>query len=208
MPGAGDNVLVVRNLVVAPTGRIDLAGGAMIYDYTGDSPLSTVRDLVALGSHGGTWDGDGITSTNAAVDPTTAVGFGEATDLSGALPDAFAGETIDDTAILLRFTKLADATLNGGVNALDFNAVATNFGASGVSWAGGDFNYDGSVDTMDFAALAMRFGESLPTSAPAKPLALRAGTQVGSVFADGVPDAKWRATDLFSDDLIHGSSAL
>ena len=202
MPGAGNNVLVVRSLVVAPTGRIDLAGGAMIYDYTGDSPLSTVRDLLALGRDDGAWDGDGITSSNAAVDPTTAVGFGEATDLSGSLPAVFASETVDDTSILLRFTKLADANLNGGVNALDFNALATNFGVSGASWAGGDFNYDGMVDTMDFTALATRFNESLPTSASRVPLALPAGGNVGSMFAANRHVAKSPVADLFSSNLV------
>ena len=58
-----------------------------------------------------------------------------------------------------------DANLDGTVNALDFNAVATNFGV-GTSdvWTQGDFNYDGVVNTTDFMALATNFGATIGTA--------------------------------------------
>ena len=48
--------------------------------------------------------------------------------------------------IEIEFAILGDANLDGKVNALDFNALATNFGKTPGSdvWTQGDFNYDGS----------------------------------------------------------------
>jgi hypothetical protein len=63
------------------------------------------------------------------------------------------------------FVLAADANHDGVVNALDFNALATNFGGPSPSFSGGDFNYDGQVNTLDFAALAQRFGRTVPIGA-------------------------------------------
>jgi hypothetical protein len=58
--------------------------------------------------------------------------------------------------------------VDGKVNALDFNAVATNFGAAGGKiWSQGDFNYDGFVNTLDFNSLAANFNQSI--AIPAAP---------------------------------------
>jgi hypothetical protein len=69
--------------------------------------------------------------------------------------------------VLVRYTYAGDANLDGIVNALDFNAVATNFGISSSGlWSQGDFNYDGAVNTADFMAMAQNFGEVLASPAP------------------------------------------
>jgi hypothetical protein len=60
----------------------------------------------------------------------------------------------------VRYTWSGDANLDGKVNALDFNAVATNFGVgSSELWNQGDFNYDGVVNTADFTAMAANFNQ-------------------------------------------------
>jgi hypothetical protein len=65
------------------------------------------------------------------------------------------------------FSLIGDANHDHVVNALDFNALASNYGKTGVTFANGDFNFSGSVDSLDFAALAAHFNSSLPTPAPA-----------------------------------------
>src|SRR5439155_3576489 len=56
-----------------------------------------------------------------------------------------------------------DANIDGVVNALDFNAVATNFGnATPVKWTDGDFTGDQNVNTADFTILASNFGVVAP----------------------------------------------
>ena len=56
---------------------------------------------------------------------------------------------------------MGDVNCDGKVNALDFNAIATHFGAtSGAIWTQGDLNYDGAVNTADFTLLMQNFGYS------------------------------------------------
>jgi hypothetical protein len=56
----------------------------------------------------------------------------------------------------------ADANRDRVVNALDFNALASNFGGLGRTFAQGNFNYDGQVNTLDFNVLAAHFNNTLP----------------------------------------------
>ena len=72
----------------------------------------------------------------------------------------------DGAKVTARATYVGDANLDGNVNALDFNALATSFG-TGQFWQEGDFNYDGVVNTNDFNALAGNFNRSTVLSAPA-----------------------------------------
>ena len=78
----------------------------------------------------------------------------------------------------------ADANFDRTINALDFNAIATNFGGANKTYSQGDFNYDGTVGTADFAILAAKFGQTLPLPAPAlgSPISDLAAPTVGSLF--------------------------
>ena len=70
----------------------------------------------------------------------------------------------DQTSLTIRYVYRGDINLDGTVNALDFNALASNFGSvSGQFWSNGDVNYDGAVNTLDFDAVAMNFNRSLPS---------------------------------------------
>ena len=60
----------------------------MVIDYTGASPNSTIRSLLIAGRNvagygGATWTGNGITSSNAAAQPSDYVelGYAENSDL-------------------------------------------------------------------------------------------------------------------------------
>jgi plastocyanin len=61
----------------------------------------------------------------------------------------------------LGVANYGDANLDGHVDLLDFNVLATNFGAQGGGWAAGDFNEDGNIDLLDFNLLASHFGQEL-----------------------------------------------
>jgi hypothetical protein len=76
---------------------------------------------------------------------------------------SFDGQPVSGATVLVRYTTTGDANLDGVVNALDFNALATNFGQTPGSdvWTQGDFNYDGVVNTLDFTQLAGNFGQVL-----------------------------------------------
>ena len=154
---SGRKLLALRSLGIAATGKLDLADGAMIIDYTAASPLSAVRTLLARGYNGGAWNGNGI-GTSSGNSSTFALGYAEASTILGASGGTFAGEPVDGTAVLVRHTRYGDRNLDGQVNLTDFNALAGNFGAAGRGWSGGDFNYDDVINLADFNKLAANFG--------------------------------------------------
>jgi len=142
------------------TARIDLTDHDLIVDYTGATPAANIRALLISGRNSGTWDGPGINTSRSAGGHS--LGYAESSQLG---LSTFSGQFVDNTTVLIRYTNSGDANLDGVVNALDFNALASNYGGAGKVWTQGDFNYDGSVNTMDFTALASNFGKSL--AAPA-----------------------------------------
>jgi hypothetical protein len=157
---------VIRTGALTIEGTLDLNDNKAIVDYTGTSPLASIRDAVASGYSSGSWAGAGITSGVAAsiaadgANPhKTAIGYAEASAVG---ITNFGGQGVDGTAVLLRYTWSGDANLDGRVNALDFNAIATNFGGSGKFWSDGDMNFDGTVNTADFTALSQNFNLVLP----------------------------------------------
>jgi autotransporter-associated beta strand protein len=142
-------------------GALDLTNNAMII---GTSPLDNVRQAVTNGYSGGAWNGNGINSSLAAASstPKTAIGYAEASTLG---ITNFHGYIVDGSAILLAYTINGDANLDGKVNALDFNLLASAYGAGSNLWTKGDFNFDGNVDTLDFDALSLDFNQSTPPPA-------------------------------------------
>jgi autotransporter-associated beta strand protein len=166
----GDKVLRTNALNIATGGVLDLTDEDAILEYTGTSPLPRIAQLIARGYNSGSWSGTGITSSraqaianSAGIPHKTAIGFAEASTLG---INMFDGQSVDASAILLRYTFMGDANLDGLVNALDFNAVASNFGGSNRTWAGGDFTFDNQVNTLDFNWIATNFNQPpLPSAA-------------------------------------------
>jgi hypothetical protein len=172
--GATSGTSNVRSLVIsgatdAWTAKVDLTNNSLILDHNGASPQATVANQIKSGYASGAWTGNGITSSSAAANAsTTALGFAEAADLFGVSGGTFGGVAVDGSALLVRFTRIGDANLDGKVTTSDFNQLAGSFGAaSGTIWFNGDFNYDGAVNSLDFTALAANFGASVPVLSPA-----------------------------------------
>lgn len=131
---------------------LDLGDNDLVVDYTGSAPTLT------FGFAGGAWNGTGLVSSlaGASVSPAkTALGWAEATDLGS--PATFSGVSIDNTALLVRYTWAGDANLDGKVNTVDFNQLAGSFNAAG-DWFNGDFNYDNLVDSVDLGFLLGTYG--------------------------------------------------
>ncbi|MBE3134831.1 MAG: hypothetical protein IMZ55_15295, partial [Acidobacteria bacterium] len=112
---AGADRGVVRHL--ANTGAIDLAVAALVVDYEGPSPLADVAAWVRSGLNAGAgyWDGLGIASSAAAGDPDhlTALGVLDNTDAKVGGKTTFAGEAVDETCVLVKYTWWGDANLDG-----------------------------------------------------------------------------------------------
>jgi hypothetical protein len=134
-------------------GTLDLADSKFIVDYTGASPLSTVRGYIVSGQ---------LTSNNLTAN--RGIGYAEASDIFTTPSDWF-GQTIDSTSLLSRLTLLGDADLSGTVDIGDFSRLAAAFNTAG-GWSKGDFDFSGTIDIGDFSQLAANFNQSLPTDLP------------------------------------------
>jgi hypothetical protein len=161
LTGPANQVLVTGSLNLSGTGALDVRDKAVIVNYSGASPIESIHASLTSGYNAGAWTGTGIHSSAAATTPGTAVGFAEATDLFSTFPATFAGQSIDNTSILLRHTLNGDTNLDRNTNLIDFNRLATNFGQPPIRWSTGDFNFDTNANLTDFNLMAGQFGNAL-----------------------------------------------
>ncbi len=161
---AGGEKVIVLDGGIAGDHRLDLNDGDLIFDYPdGDaSPLAQLEQLVAFGrTPGGTWTGDGIASSVAGTDSGKyALGIAEASDVLGLAPGqtgVFGGETVDASAILIKFTCAGDANLDGVINGDDYFQIDSAFPQASHGWWNGDFNYDGVVNGDDYFLIDSNF---------------------------------------------------
>jgi hypothetical protein len=164
LSSGGNKVLKMTDVAVGGGGKIDLNDNRAIIDYATNSPIANVRSLILQGFNGGSWTGNGMTSSAAAAASTsahkTALGYAEASAINAG---SFGGETVDGTSLLVRYTYSGDANIDGTVDLTDFTFLAANFNkGSGAVWLEGDFNYDQKVDLTDFTFLASNFNQSFP----------------------------------------------
>ena len=162
----GDRLLRVTSIDISDDAALDLNDNAMIVDYTTSSSLALVQSLINAARNGGAWDKTGITSSAArdnAQHIHTLAGL-EATDYQSIYgPEAtFAGETIDDTAVLIKYTFYGDADVNGVVNFDDYSRTDLGFNESRTGWINGDFDGSGSVNFDDYALIDLAFNAQLP----------------------------------------------
>jgi autotransporter-associated beta strand protein len=138
-------------------GGADITGGRLMFDYNAGGstdPVSLVSSTLAAGfNQSPTKFATGALRTSNPADPNKGLGWADNT-------------TVKQLSVL--YTWYGDANLDGTVNALDFNALATNFGSNNGSqiWANGDYNYDGNVNSLDFGILAANFNKQMPVPAP------------------------------------------
>ena len=155
---AGAGAVVTPSLLVASHDSVlDLADGALVVDYEpGSSPIDDVAGWVRSGFHsggGGYWDGNGIVSSRAAAEGLTAVGVLDNADPKVGGKTEFAGESVDATAVLARYTWWGDANLDGVIDANDYDVIDKNYLFTpnpAAPWFTGDFTYDGVIDANDY----------------------------------------------------------
>jgi hypothetical protein len=171
------------------SGAINLTNNDMIVDYSGASVIDDIRTQLTSGHGGGTWNGLGINTATGAGNSqhNTGLGYAEATDLFTAFPSTFSGEPIDNTAVLVKYTFYGDSDLNGGVDLLDFNRLASSFGLNNKRWINGDSDYNLTVNLIDFNRLASAFGQGGLGPQQLSGSRARSGSNVGSLLGDGSP---------------------
>lgn len=136
------STLTIDGATDAWTGQLDLGNNDMLVV---NGSLTDINNQIKTGYNSGAWTGQGISSSNAAVNSNAGLGYAQ----SG-------GGT------QVRYTLYGDADLNLTVNITDFALLASNFNAPNTVWATGDFNYDNQTGIGDFALLAANFNQMSP----------------------------------------------
>lgn len=161
--GADNNVSRVASLDVnLDRGTLDLNDNDLICDpQFGGSPYLLMRIYLSKGRSGGTWTGDGVTSTAAANDPTHTTTLGL---LSGAQykqiygPGAtFDGFAVSNDAAIVKYTCYGDSDFNGIVNFDDYARIDAGFNAGGNMWFQGDFDNNNQINFDDYSLIDLAF---------------------------------------------------
>jgi hypothetical protein len=167
-------VLVVKSLSVP--GTLDLTDNDAIIDYDPPNPspigawdnVSSYTGLtgrVAAARNGGVWNGAGITSsTAAAAGGFRSLAIDEASNkfsLSGSATASFSGETVDATAVLIKFTYTGDADLDGHLTTSDYFLIDAGYLNAAHAWAHGDFDFSGPVNGDDYFWLDSNFADQM-----------------------------------------------
>ncbi|WP_428940154.1 hypothetical protein [Fontivita pretiosa] len=162
-----DKVLTVTGLTISGTGALDLNDNDLIVK---NGSLSSITALLKTGfenSGGDEWLGSGIRSTEAEADNDTAqsilYGLGVIlNDLSqvggsGPVYSTFAGQSVGVTDILVKFTYMGDADLNGVVDATDYSQIDNGYVNGLGDWINGDFDYAAPINATDYALIDNAF---------------------------------------------------
>ncbi|HEY7091525.1 MAG TPA: PEP-CTERM sorting domain-containing protein, partial [Tepidisphaeraceae bacterium] len=149
-PNSPSGTSVVTSLNVVGSGQLDLTNNSMIIDYTGPvgTQVSDIRGHLRAGRL--------ISSSGTA---TTRLGYGDNAVLG---KTTFAGQSVDTSSILIKYTYAGDADLDGDADGVDIGTWATNFtgelgGTGSEVWTQGDWDYDGDVDGVDAGLWAQAF---------------------------------------------------
>lgn len=155
-PSAEDrSVLTLGALSVASNALLDLTANDLIVH---NAVLTSLTSMLNTGynSGGPLWRGlSGITSSFAANDPTglTTLGIIQNSVNGSPVYSTLDGQAATSSDIIIKFTLLGDANLDGRVDGSDYSLIdnGTLTGASG--WSDGNFNYDASVDAADYTLI-------------------------------------------------------
>ena len=178
---AGGLAITLNSLSLGAAGKIDLADGVLVLNYTDVSPIETIvqQVIAGRGQEGGFADGPwngttGITSSLVADTNNNEYGYenmllayGDTQQMLFGIPTTVNGIAVDPgvPAIVVTYALLGDATLDGVVNGDDFEILKAYYGTtSGAHWYEADFNYDGKVNGTDFELLKITFGQTLPST--------------------------------------------
>ena len=149
LPNASTPALLTA-LSISGTASLHSNDNDLIINYSDASPIVQLITYLQAGQLLPSPDDDGL--------PTT-LAIAEAADLG---LTEFSGIAIDDTTVVLKYTYVGDANLDGQVDALDYERIDLAIGNTGVfGTAQGDLNYDGNVDALDYEQVDLNIGNGV-----------------------------------------------
>ena len=186
---SGSNaVLFTRGLSLDAHATLDLGNNDMIVETPDASAaaqmLELIRAAIFTGRDGGSWLGDGITSSAARLNKlgNTTLGAmlsGEFDSIYGSAA-LFHGIDPDASAVLVKYTYYGDANFDGRVNFDDYVRIDIGFASHATGWTNGDFNMDGVVNFDDYVLIDIAFNTQ---SSPLRRLPVRGTGRTISSFS-------------------------
>jgi hypothetical protein len=177
----------IASVTTGASGQIDLKSNKMI--VTGQS-LASLSGQIASARNGGTWDGNGITTSFASSGTLlTTLAIASNADLE---KEMFGDVTLAENDVLIMYTYTGDADLNGFIDGDDFLAIDSGFSANATTYAEGDFDYSGTIDADDYWLIDRNYGAQL---AP-----FPSGLPMGGVSA--VPEPSGAVVMLMAASLV------
>lgn len=157
--GGPSGLSELASVVSSGAGQFDLVNNDLLLHQ---SSVAAVTALIRAGYANGAWNGDGIVASSATAANRQGLGI-----LSGAdyqlhhQLTAFDGVTIASSDVLVKYTYLGDATLDGRITLDDYAQLDAGFllKPANPTWVNGDFNYDGLVDYRDYALIDSAFAQ-------------------------------------------------
>jgi autotransporter-associated beta strand protein len=219
-----DTPTTIAGATGAWTGTVDLTDNDMIVRHAAGQGVATqarVSDQVKSGlnfGNNGFWDGPGITSSTAAADPAFNKALGAISNdfavltngqFTGPFYSSFADRTVDENAVLVKYTWFGDADLSGSVDGTDYGLIDAGFLSNGslTGWFNGDFDYSGTIDGTDYGLIDGAFltqnGTTLGTAAADALL-----TQRAAQFGDGYVAALVAAVEAGDPTLVPEPASL
>lgn len=153
-------------------GTLDLADNDLVVRATAgtrDAVLQNLTSLVAGGRNDGPalWQGMGITSSSAALDPhhTIAVLLNDTGSGTPLLP-TLDGQSLTINDVLAVYALTGDTDINGQIDGDDFFRIDNGFLSQSGGWRSGDFNYDRTINGADYFLLDLAFLSQLTSPLP------------------------------------------
>jgi hypothetical protein len=190
MVAGGNNSLRIGStaagnpLQIDSTATLDLADNDLLIQVSPparDTAFAAYLGMVQSGKNGasGPWTGFGIISSTAATNPArnTTLAIMPNDTGSGPIVTTFAGQSVDTSFILAKYTYTGDSDLDGDVDADDYARIDAAYAGQttiGGPYRNGDINYSGSLNSDDFFQIDRSFStQSAPLAQPAAPLSLQ-----------------------------------
>ena len=161
LAAGGGKFLRLGNLQLSSPARLNVNDNAMSLHIVGG--YDGLLPWLQSGSNNGTWSGSGVaTAMTAAIAPSslTTLGAADASDLlgiSGTQTAVWNGQTVDASAVLVKYTYAGDANLDGVITGDDYFQIDSGFPQSAHGWLNGDFNYDGVITGDDYFLIDSAF---------------------------------------------------
>jgi hypothetical protein len=156
--GSAGKTLAVTSLNMTG-GKLDIRNNSVIVNWSGTDPYPALLDALMDGRNGFGWDGDhGITSSDAAAGgQLTSIAIAPATVVLGIGENEqglWAGQQVDGTTWLLKYTYDGDLNLDGLIDASDYGIIDNYFQFPGsTGYFNGDFNFDGIIYAGDYGLI-------------------------------------------------------